>query len=163
MSAMAAPPLPQCPAVPFTCPSPQPGAPRARFPGLQALLPPFGWSEVQCECVKCGFCVPSFRREVGLDLFFPKQMQENLKVREAEGAEPREPCSMCVLGRELEGQRKRIYGHKATQLKAADACGRPSRSGNQDEVHLAQYCLGGVIRFMSWVMGLHASRLASQS
>lgn len=32
----------------------------------------------------------SFRKEVGLDLFFPKQMQENLKVRKPLGKEPRE-------------------------------------------------------------------------
>lgn len=36
-------------------------------------------------------------------------MQENLKVRAAESKEPREPCSMWVLGQELESQEKRIY------------------------------------------------------
>lgn len=36
-------------------------------------------------------------------------MQENLKVREADSKEPREPCSMWVLGQELEGQEKKIY------------------------------------------------------
>lgn len=58
--------------------------------------------------IKCGFCFPAFRKEVGLDLFFPKQMQENLKVREAESKEPREPCSMWVLRQELESQERRI-------------------------------------------------------
>lgn len=32
-----------------------------------------------------------FRKEVGLDLFFPKQMQENLKVRKSKGEGPRKP------------------------------------------------------------------------
>lgn len=61
------------------------------------------------KCIECGFCFPSFRKEVGLDLFFPKQMQENLKVREAEIKEPRDPCLMCVLVQELENPEKRIY------------------------------------------------------
>lgn len=35
------------------------------------------------------FFASSFRKEVGLDLFFPKQMQESLKVREPKGKGPR--------------------------------------------------------------------------
>ena len=38
---------------------------------------------------KCCFFPLTFRREVGLDLFFPKQMQENLKVRKPVDEEPR--------------------------------------------------------------------------
>ena len=39
--------------------------------------------------LKCCFFPLTFRKEVGLDLFFPKQMQENLKVRKPVGEEPR--------------------------------------------------------------------------
>lgn len=37
---------------------------------------------------------PSFRKEVGLDLFFPKQMQENLKVRKSVGKAPTQTLFM---------------------------------------------------------------------
>lgn len=89
------PSLPQCPAVLFTCPSPQP---RALGPSSLVSKP----SHLLLVCQKCVsngasvFC--SFRKEVGLDLFFPKQMQENLKVREAGGKETRESFSIGVLG-----------------------------------------------------------------
>lgn len=72
--------------------------PRAHFPGLQSLLTSF-WLARSPVCLSNAASVfPSFRKEVGLDLFFPKQMQENLKVREAAGKEPGKPCSVCVLG-----------------------------------------------------------------
>lgn len=72
--------------------------PGAHFPGLQSLLTSF-WLARSPVCLSNAASVfPSFRKEVGLDLFFPKQMQENLKVREAEGKEPGKPCSVCVLG-----------------------------------------------------------------
>ena len=39
--------------------------------------------------LKCCFFPLTFRKEVGLDLFFPRQMQENLKVRKPVDEEPR--------------------------------------------------------------------------
>lgn len=98
MLGMASPTLPPISCCPVHLSTSLAQGPRAHFLRLQSLLNSF-WLARSPVCLSNAASVfPSFRKEVGLDLFFPKQMQENLKVREAEGKEPGKPCSVCVLG-----------------------------------------------------------------
>lgn len=50
---------------------------------------------------------------MGLDLFFPKQMQENLKVREAVGKGPRKTLLMLCPRTRAEGTGLGIVGDAA--------------------------------------------------
>lgn len=55
----------------------------------------------------------SFRKEVGLDLFFPKQMQENLKVKEAVVKGPGKTLLMLCPRTRAEGTGLGILGDTA--------------------------------------------------